>query len=133
MIGKNSSFKRKDRVASQIKKAVSEILEFESGNEKLRSITLTDVEMTKDLRIAKIFVSSSMTEMTQKDTLDVLESAKGFIKKNLATKVRLKYMPKLIFEYDASINYGFKIDSILREIEEEESGNKKEDRSDTEE
>ncbi|WP_025209771.1 30S ribosome-binding factor RbfA [Hippea sp. KM1] len=132
MIGKNSGFKRKDRVASQIKKAISEILEFESGNEKLRSITLTDVEMTDDLRLAKIFVSSNLSSMTQKDTLAVLENAKGFIKRSLALKVRLKYMPKIVFEYDDSIDYGFRIDAILKQIKEEEDGDKKEDRSDIE-
>ncbi len=121
---KNSGFKRKDRVASEIKKAVSQILEIESGNEQLKSITLTDVEMTQDLRIAKIYVSSSLGELSHEATLNTLRNATGFIKKSLAKKVRLKYMPKLIFEYDESIDYGFKIDEILKEIkkEDEEKG-----------
>lgn len=114
---RNSGFKRKDRVASEIKKAVSQIIGLESGNENLKSITLTDVELSEDLRIAKIYVSSSLSEMTEKGTLDTLNKASGFIKRNLAKRVRLKYMPKLIFEYDTSIDYGFKIDGILKEIE----------------
>ncbi len=117
---KNSGFKRKDRVASEIKKAVSQILEIESGNEQLKSITLTDVEMTQDLRIAKIYVSSSLGELSHEATLNTLRNATGFIKKSLAKKVRLKYMPKLIFEYDESIDYGFKIDEILKEIKKED-------------
>jgi len=121
---RNSGFKRKDRVASEIKKAVSQILEVESGNEKLKSITLTDVEMTQDLRIAKIYVSSSLGELSHEATLTTLRNATGFIKRSLAKRVRLKYMPKLIFEYDESIDYGFKIDKILKEIkrEDEEKG-----------
>ncbi len=115
---KNSGFKRKDRVASEIKKAVSQILEVESGNEHLKRVTLTDVEVTQDLRIAKIYVSSSLSEMSHKATIDELNNAAGFIKRNLAKKVRLKYMPNLIFEYDNSIDYGFKIDDILKEIKE---------------
>ncbi len=121
---RNSGFKRKDRVASEIKKAVSQILEIESGNEQLKSITLTDVEMTQDLRIAKIYVSSSLGELSHEATLNTLRNATGFIKRSLAKRVRLKYMPKLIFEYDESIDYGFKIDEILKEIkkEDEEKG-----------
>ena len=113
---RSSGFKRKDRVASEIKKAVSQILEVESGNERLKMVTLTDVEITKDLRIAKIYVSSSLSNISHEATIDELRNATGFIKKNLAKKVRLKYMPKLVFEYDNSIDYGFKIDGILKEI-----------------
>ncbi len=115
---RNSGFKRKDRVASEIKKAVSQILEVESGNERLKRVTLTDVEVTQDLRIAKIYVSSSLSNISREATIDELRNASGFIKRSLAKKVRLKYMPNLIFEYDDSIDYGFKIDDILKEIKE---------------
>jgi ribosome-binding factor A len=128
---RGSGFKRKDRVASEIKKAVSYILEVESGNERLKGITLTDVEMTPDLRIARVFVSSQNSSMSEKDTLKELNNAKGFIKKNLSKRVRIKYMPQIEFEYDDSIEYGFKIDTILNEIkgkdnEEESVGDIKE-------
>ncbi len=121
---RHSGFKRKDRVASEIKKAVSHILEVESGNERLKGITLTDVEMTEDLRIARIFVSSQNSDMDENSTIKELNNAKGFIRKNLAKKIRIKYMPQLEFEYDDSIEYGFKIDAILKEIgkEDEEKG-----------
>lgn len=115
---RNSGFKRKDRVASEIKKAISQILEVESGNERLKRVTLTDVEVTQDLRIAKIYVSSSLGNISHEATIDELKNASGFIKRSLAKKVRLKYMPNLIFEYDDSIDYGFKIDGILKEIKE---------------
>ncbi len=115
---RNSGFKRKDRVASEIKKAISQILEVESGNERLKRVTLTDVEVTQDLRIAKIYVSSSLGNISHEATIDELRKASGFIKRNLSKKVRLKYMPNLIFEYDDSIDYGFKIDGILKEIKE---------------
>ena len=65
-----------------------------------------------------------MGELSHEATLNTLRNATGFIKRSLAKRVRLKYMPKLIFEYDESIDYGFKIDEILKEIkkEDEEKG-----------
>ena len=122
---RNSGFERKDRVASEIKKAISQILEVESGNENLKSITLTGVEVSQDLRIAKIYVSSSLSEMTEETTLNTLNNALGFIKRNLAKMIRLKYMPKLIFEYDTSIDYGFRIDKVLKEIKKRNETNNK--------
>ncbi|WP_035586978.1 30S ribosome-binding factor RbfA [Hippea jasoniae] len=119
---RRAPYKRKDRLASQIKKAVSEIIEFESGNEKLKSITLTDVEVSGDLRIATIFVSSSVGGLSPKEALDVLDKAKGFIRKSLAERIRVRYMPQIRFQYDASIDYGFKIDEILKEIKDDEEG-----------
>ncbi len=122
---RNSGFERKDRVASEIKKAISQILEVESGNENLKSITLTGVEVSQDLRMAKIYVSSSLSEMTEETTLNTLNNALGFIKRNLAKRIRLKYMPKLIFEYDTSIDYGFRIDKVLKEIKKRNETNNK--------
>ncbi len=124
-MSRQSGFKRKDRVASTIKKAVSQILELESGDKHLRSITLTDVEVSNDLRIAKIYVSSSMGELSREETVETLKHASGFIKKSLSKKVRLKYMPQLVFEYDSSIDYGFKIDQILQGIKQSNEENNK--------
>jgi len=122
---RNSGFERKDRVASEIKKAISQILEVESGNENLKSITLTGVELSQDLKMAKIYVSSSLSEMSEETTLNTLNNALGFIKRNLAKRIRLKYMPKLIFEYDTSIDYGFRIDKVLKEIKKRDETNNK--------
>lgn len=122
---RNSGFERKDRVASEIKKAISQILEVESGNENLKSITLTGVEVSQDLKMAKIYVSSSLSEMSEETTLNTLNNALGFIKRNLAKRIRLKYMPKLIFEYDTSIDYGFRIDKVLKEIKKRDETNNK--------
>ncbi len=116
MIKRNMPFKRKDRVASQLKKAISRIIEIEIDDERLKEVTLTDITLSDDLRHARIYVGVSLTGGEREDVMRLLEKAKGFIKRNLSAYVRLKHMPTLTFEYDSSIDYGFKIDKILRDI-----------------
>jgi len=118
MIKRNNPYKRKDRVASELKKAISYILEFEINDSRLKEVTLTDLVLTDDLRNAKVYVSMEMiAEENRKDTMKALKNARGFIRKNLSSKIRLRYMPTLSFEYDNSIDYGFRVDDILKGIE----------------
>ncbi len=119
MIRRNNPYKRKDRVASELRKAVSYIIEFEMGDDRLKEVTLTDVVVSDDLRHAKIFVGASLIEGDKALIIKLLNNAKGFIRKSLSNRIRLRYMPTLSFAYDNSIEYGFKIDKILRDIEDE--------------
>ncbi len=120
MIRRNNPYKRKDRVASELKKAISYIIEFEVDDDRIKEVTLTDLLLTEDLRHAKVFVSMELiAEDKRKETMDALIKAKGFIRKNLSSKVRIRYMPTLSFHYDDSIDYGFKVDNILREIKDD--------------
>ncbi len=121
MMRRNNPYKRKDRVASELRKAISYIIEFEMGDNRLKEVTLTDVVVSDDLRHANVFFGSSLIPDEDKDNvLLLLNKAKSFIKKNLGGKVRLKYMPELHFMYDDSIDYGFKIDKLLKDIKEDE-------------
>ncbi len=120
MIRRNNPYKRKDRVASELKKAISYIIEFETNDSRLKEVTLTDLVLTDDLRHAKIFVSMELIlEENRKDVMKALNNAKGFIRKSLSSRIRLRYMPTLNFQYDDSINYGFKVDDILRGIKDD--------------
>ncbi len=116
MIRRNNPYKRKDRVASELRKAISDIIEFEINDSRLKEVTLTDLSLTDDLRHAKVFVGASLVKGDKDKVLQLLNKAAGFIKKNLSSRIRLRYMPTLNFKYDDSIDYGFKIDSILKEI-----------------
>ena len=71
--------------------------------------------MTNDLKYAKVYVSI-LNSKNVKDTLAGLKKSSGFIRTELARKVNLRNTPELIFELDDSIEYGAKIDSILKEI-----------------
>jgi ribosome-binding factor A len=120
MIRRNNPYKRKDRVASELKKAISHIIEFEMGDDRLREVTLTDVVVSDDLRHAKVFVGASLITEDNKKVLTLLNNAKGFIRKSLSERIRIRYMPDLHFAYDNSMEYGFKIDKILKEVKDDE-------------
>ncbi len=78
-------------------------------------ISVTKVKVTNDLKYAKIFVSI-LNSKNIKETLAGLKKSSGFIRSELARKVNLRNTPELIFELDDSLEYGARIDSILKDI-----------------
>ncbi len=83
---------------------------------RLSRATITGVSMSKDLRIAKIYFAAHGGKDDQQDLAAGFESAKGFIKRELAKELGLRYMPDLKFFYDASFDYGAHIDRVLKTI-----------------
>jgi len=126
MIRRNNPYKRYDRVSSELRKIVSEIIEMRVKDIKLRGVVVTDLVLSKDLRYAKVFVSSINQDVNKKTVLKSLDNAKGYIKNIVSDKIRLRYMPEFTFLYDDSADYGFKIDNLLKEIKSD--SNDREDR-----
>lgn len=126
MIRRNNPYKRYERVSSELKKIVSEIIETQVKDIKLKGVVVTDLVLSKDLRRAKVFVSSMNQNVNKNTVLKSLDNAKGYIKNIISDKIRLRYMPEFIFLYDDSASYGFKIDNLLKEIKSED--NDREDR-----
>jgi len=85
---------------------------------RLGFLTITSVDVTEDLKIARVYVSVLQKSET-KSTLKILNSAKGFIRSELRKRVRMKVLPTLEFYEDESIEYGAKIDELLRKIKKE--------------
>jgi ribosome-binding factor A len=112
-------FSRSDRVSGQIQKRLSDLLRKDISDPRLESATITGVKMTRDLRIAKIYFSVHGTESQKAAAIEGFRRAKGFIKRNLASELGLRYMPDLRFFYDESFDYGAKIDKVLKSIETE--------------
>ena len=81
-------------------------------------ISVTKVKVTNDLKYAKIYISI-LNSKDEKATIDGLKKSAGFIRTELAKRVNLRNTPELIFEKDDSIEYGAKIDSILKDIMQE--------------
>ena len=119
---------RTTRVAEQMKKEIAAIVEQDVKDPRIGFITITNVELSNDLRHAKIFFSSLGNEEEQKKSLAGLENAKGFIRKEVASRIQLRYAPEILFRIDNSIEHGVKISQILSKIKsgEEESEAKKE-------
>lgn len=107
---------RCERVAEEIRKEVSNIIHHELKDPRLGFITITQVELTRDLRYAKIFFSVLGKEEERKKSREALESALGFIRKLVAERINLRFAPEIIFREDRSSEYSVRIEEILQEI-----------------
>ena len=114
MQGKNNP--RLGRIDEEYKKELSQIIGYELKNPNVTGlISVTKVKVTSDLKFAKVYVSI-LNSKNVKDTLAGLKKSSGYIRTELAKRINLRNTPELIFELDDSIEYGAKIDSILKEI-----------------
>ncbi len=117
------------RVAEQIKKDVSQIIVAEIKDPRIAEMTsVTDVELSKDLRHASIYVSVYGSEAEREETLQTLARASGFVRSEIGRRIRLRYTPEINFFLDTSIEYGAYIESVLKSLKEEE--NRDDSRSD---
>ena len=107
---------RSNRVAEQMKKELTEILSRRVQDPRIGFLTVTDVEVTGDLQQATVYITVLGGEEEREGTLKALAKAKGFIRSELGTRIRLRKTPELIFEFDESVAYGNKIDTLLREL-----------------
>ena len=107
---------RLEIINEQYKKELSQIINYELKNPNATGmISVTKVKVTNDLKFAKVSVSI-LNAKDVKQTLAALKKSSGFIRSELARRVNLRNTPELIFELDDSIEYGSKIDTILKEI-----------------
>ena len=107
---------RLNRINEELKKELSQVLNYELKNPNVTGmLSVTRVKITPDFKYAKVYVSI-LNSKNIKDTLAGLKKSSGFIRSELARKVNLRNTPELIFELDDSIEYGARIDSILKEI-----------------
>lgn len=107
---------RPDKVAEAIRKEVSVIIHDELKDPRLGFVTITAVEVTKDLREAKIFFSVLGSEEEHKKTREALESGLGFIRKLIGERIQLRFVPEIMFREDRSSEYGARIEEVLNEI-----------------
>ena len=120
--------RRAHRVRDLIREVVCEVLLRELKDPRLESVTITDVEVTGDLKMAKIFFSAMGNRALEEASLQGFESATGYIKRRLGSELRLKYTPDLSFQVDHSFEYGTKIDQLIRAVQAEKDEAGKEDR-----
>lgn len=111
------AFARSDRVSGLIQQVLSEILQKGINDPRLKMTTITNVKMSRDLRVARIYFAISGGQQSVEEVVRGFESARGFVKRSLAGKLGLRYMPELKFFYDDSFDYGAHINKILKSIE----------------
>jgi ribosome-binding factor A len=110
-------YKRSQRVSDLIREEVADIIMYRLKDPRIGFVTVTGAEMTSDLKLARVFVSV-LKEEERDLTLEVLNSSKNFIRTALSKRLRMKFIPEIEFRLDASIEYGIKIDKLLKEIKE---------------
>jgi len=104
-----------DRIASNIVKEISYILSQEVKDSHIKFVTVTDCKLAHDLGHAKIYVTV-LDETKKAETMLALKHASGFIRKELANRVKIRHVPELEFVYDESIEYGMKIENLIEKI-----------------
>lgn len=109
--------KRISRISEEVKKVVSELIYNGLKDPRVNSLTtVTKVEVTRDLRYAKIYVSVFGDKEEKENTIKGLESAKGFIRKEISNKVDLRYTPEPIFVLDESIEHGIYMSKLIKDV-----------------
>lgn len=107
---------RFERINEELKKEISHIISYELNNPNVTGlISVTKAKITPDLKYAKVYVSI-LNSKNVKETLAGLKKSSGYIRTEIAKRINLRITPELIFELDDSMEYGAKIDSILKDI-----------------
>ncbi len=111
-----SNNNRFERINEEYRKEISSIIDNKLKNPNVTGlISVTKVKVTQDLKFAKVYVSI-LNSKNLKDTLAGLKKSAGFVRSELARTVNLRNTPEIIFELDDSLEYGARIDSILKDI-----------------
>lgn len=111
------NIKRANRIGEEIRKIVSELLINGLKDPRVSSLTsVSSVEVTRDLSFVKIYVSVLGNEEEKKDTIDGLNSAKGFIRKTIGSNLDIRHTPQPIFILDESIEEGIRMSKLIDDI-----------------
>ena len=107
---------RLNRIDEELKKEISSIISYELKNPRITGlISVTKTKITPDLKYAKVYVSI-LNSKNLKETFANLKKSSGYIRTEIAKRINLRITPELVFEIDDSMEYGAKIDQILKEI-----------------
>lgn len=110
---------RPERVGEQIHKEISRLLMHGIKDPRVALVTVTGVNVTRDLSLAKVYFSVSDEENELKDAERGLKSAAPFIRHELGKAMRLRFTPEIRFEYDKSFAYGQNIENLLRQVKDD--------------
>ncbi|MEK6630689.1 MAG: 30S ribosome-binding factor RbfA [Acidobacteriota bacterium] len=112
---------RPDRLGDQIRAEISELLAREVHDPAIGFITLTRVQVTSDLQIARVFYTTMTSEAARKDTAKGLDRATPYVRRQLAGRMRLRRVPEIEFRFDRSVEQHDRIERLIQEIHDEEA------------
>ena len=109
------TMERTDRIAEEIKKVISEMIQSELKDPRVKGlISITKVTITKDLKFCKVYVSVMGAD--KEEVLQGIKSGAGYMRKEIGNRVQIRILPELQFVIDDSIEYGAHIDKVIRDI-----------------
>jgi ribosome-binding factor A len=114
---------RIDRISEEVKKIVSEIIRNDLNDPRISTlVSVVSAEVTPDLRYARVYISVLGSEEEKSSTMKGLNSAAGFIRRELGRNIELRYSPEVVFELDNSIEHGAYINKLLKEVKNKDGG-----------
>jgi len=111
--------KRSEKIADLIQKEISHMLVRTLKDPRIGFVTITKVAVSEDCRLAKVYFSVTGSPDERERSTDGLNSAKGYVRKELGRRIRMKYIPEIIFQFDPSIEYAIHIGEVIEHIKKE--------------
>lgn len=110
---------RPESIGKFIQQALSEAIRTRIKDPRLGFVTITGCRVSKDLKVARVFVSPMGSEEEQEASLETLRRAAAFLRRELAGQLNTRHTPELIFDHDDSIERGARISKLLDDLKEE--------------
>ena len=117
----NRNFQRTSRVSAQLRKLIAELVDREVKDPRVDGVTITDVEVTGDLREARVYFSHPGDEDQDQTVLTGLSRASGFIRREMGRRIQMRVTPSIEFRIDRSLAYGARIEKLFKDINDAES------------
>lgn len=115
------AYSREERLSEEIKKITSKIIRDELNDPRIAPITsVTEVDVTRDLRYATLFISVLGSEEDKKKTIEALNHAKGVLRKEVGKKISSHFTPEIVIKMDESIEQGVRMHQKINEVREKE-------------
>jgi ribosome-binding factor A len=111
---------RQERVKELLKAEVSDIIRREIKDPRLGFVTITDAEVSKDFRHAKVYISVMGDEQAKKESLAVLQSAAGYIRGEFGRRAFMRIIPEMTFKLDTAVDQGARIFELLQQVKKED-------------
>jgi ribosome-binding factor A len=110
--------KRSEKVADVIQREISEMLLRTLKDPRIGFVTITRVTVSDDCRMAKVYFSVMGTPADRERSMEGLNHATGYVRKELGRRIRLRYAPEVVFQFDPSIEYGIHLEEVIHELHE---------------
>ena len=119
--------KRSEKVADLIRKEISEMLIRDLKDPRIGFITVTRVSVSDDCRSAKIYFSVMGSTEERERSTEGLNSAKGYVRRELGRRIQLRHTPDIVFQFDPSIEYAIHMEEVFQNLREKKGGDESDD------